>query len=65
MPSPKRSFSSSKRQRQWEFKPPPDAGARAIQNYNDKFFDVASSGDYRGTLLRIQAGQNINVLHSS
>jgi hypothetical protein len=64
MPSPKRSFSSSKRQRQWEFKPPPDAGARAIQNYNDKFFDVASSGDYRGTLLRIQAGQNINVLHS-
>ena len=49
----------NKKQRKYAFMPPPEAGARAIQNYHDKFFDVASSGDYKGTLARIDAGQEI------
>jgi hypothetical protein len=54
----------NKKQRKYAFMPPPEAGARAIQNYHDKFFDVASSGDYKGTLARIDAGQEIDVKHS-
>ena len=44
--------------------PSANASARAIQNFHDKFFDVASSGDYAGTLARLDAGQDIDVLHS-
>ena len=54
----------TKRQRMYQFMPPPDASERAIQNYNDTFFDVASSGDFQGTLLRLDAGQFIDVKHS-
>ena len=56
--------SSTKRPRQYEFTPPPDASERVRQNFNDKFFDVASGGEYAQTLARLQAGQNIDVLHS-
>ena len=53
-----------RRQRQYEFRPPPGASIRVLQNFNDKFFDVASKGDYKETYSRIKAGQDINVLHS-
>ena len=44
--------------------PSANASARAIQNFHDKFFDVASSGDFQGTRARLDAGQDIDVLHS-
>ena len=58
MPSP------TKRQRQYAFSPPPGAGARALQNYNDKFFDYAGAGDYKNTLAFLNAGQAIDIQHS-
>ena len=56
--------SSKSMQKSNTIMPGPNASARAIQNFHDKFFDVAASGNYEGTRARIAAGQNIDVLHS-
>ena len=42
--------------------PSANASARAIQNFHDKFFDVASSGDYAGTRPDSML-QDIDLLH--